>query len=67
MNAPKYDGMNAEKRQVVTRGDQGTSVVHYVKDLNTGKMYDFKFKQHSKRQFYNRYNNLSANPYSKKK
>lgn len=46
LNDPKFRGM--EKWQYKTKSADGKdSVVHYVRDPKTGKLYDFKFKKHS--------------------
>lgn len=46
LNDPRYKGM--EKWEYRVKSSQGKdSVVHYVRDPQTGKLMDFKFKKHS--------------------
>lgn len=46
LNDPPFLGM--QKVQLIVKSVQGnTSVVHYVRDPNTGWLMDFKFKKHS--------------------
>lgn len=46
LNDPKFKGM--EKMELKVKSANGNdSVVHYVRDPNTGNLMDFKFKKHS--------------------
>jgi hypothetical protein len=46
MNDPKYAGTHDKYEYVVKSTDGKTTVVHYVKDKETGELSDFKFKNH---------------------
>lgn len=46
LNDPKFKGM--EKIEFKVKSANGNdSVIHYVRDPQTGKLMDFKFKKHS--------------------
>jgi uncharacterized protein RhaS with RHS repeats len=46
LNDPKFKGM--DKWELKVKSNNGNdSVVHYVRDPNTGELMDFKFKKHS--------------------
>ena len=46
LNDPRFKGMH--KMEYILKSRQGKdSVIHYVLDPNSGKLFDFKFKKHS--------------------
>jgi hypothetical protein len=43
---PKYSGMQKIEIETISAGGKKSNV-HYVRDPDTGKLMDFKFKKHS--------------------